>query len=956
MRRYLSISLLSVLTLFGLVAGVNSASAADVKTINSVTLNSGSSVTVMSSVLINASVKATVSGGGAAAWKATEYQIGSATPVCRDITDKSNTTYTDSFSIAVPATTGTYDFKITLRNQNDCGGTPMAIYTLTGGIVVDATAPTVTNVTSPLANGSYKAGQVVPIQVVFSEVVNITGTPTLTLQTTSSLSTAINYSSGTGTNTLTFNYTVAPGDTSADLNYHATNSLPNVGTITDVVGNVATRTLPGLTSAGSLGTNKNIVIDTTSPVISLNDTTPDIIYGGSYIELGATAVDAVDGSSAATPSGSVNTSIIGSYIITYNATDTAGNVATPITRTINVIKADQTITVITPAPANAIYNSTFEITATSSSQLPVAITTSGSCSGVGSASATVTMTSGTGTCTVSYNQVGNGNYNSAPEVTENTTATIKSVTVTTDGPKAKVYGDSDPALTYTSSDPTAPFTGTLSRDAGEDIGDYNINQGSLALNGNYSLAFSGSTLTITPFKVIAVTIVAKSKTYGDSDPELTYTFSPALQGSDTFSGSLSRVGGEDVGDYAITHDTLNAGDNYVLSFTGSNLTITAKPITVTADSQTKEGGNADPELTYQITDGSLVEGDSFTGTLTRDVGENVEIYPINQGSLALNGNYNLTFVGNNLSIVDTTAPMVSNLPNLIIEASSSAGTIVSFENPVATDLVDSEVSVVCNPTSGSIFAMGETRVLCTATDDYANQATTSFKINVQDTISPIITLVGSSTISLFVDETYEDLGATATDNIDGDITARITSTSMVSTSVAGAYSVVYLVNDNAGNSAEISRNVFVSNRPPVIIEETQSPHSSGSSGRGSVRSVPIIIPVNETQTNYSPNVLNFLDNSQTTPIVEPVIAPEEVILPTTSVLREVPAEIGLTSEQRTSRIIPSDLRASSTEEINSLYSAAVSSVNLHTFSSWWTGLFAIIDSILIIIYFRKKRI
>ena len=71
---------------------------------------------------------------------------------------------------------------------------------------------------------------------------------------------------------------------------------------------------------------------------------------------------------------------------------------------------------------------------------------------------------------------------------------------------------------------------------------------------------------------MTVTAEAKSKTYGDADPALTYT--GALHGTDTFTGSLARVAGEDVGSYAINQGTLSAGSNYTLTFVGANLTIT----------------------------------------------------------------------------------------------------------------------------------------------------------------------------------------------------------------------------------------------------------------------------------------------------------------------------------------------------------------------------------------------
>ena len=83
---------------------------------------------------------------------------------------------------------------------------------------------TVTSVSSTKADGTYAQGELIPITVTFNEDVTVTGTPQLTLETGNS-DAVVNYSSGTGTNTLTFNYTVAAGHSSTDLDYLSTNSL-----------------------------------------------------------------------------------------------------------------------------------------------------------------------------------------------------------------------------------------------------------------------------------------------------------------------------------------------------------------------------------------------------------------------------------------------------------------------------------------------------------------------------------------------------------------------------------------------------------------------------------------------------------------------------------------------------------------------------------------------------------
>ncbi len=79
-----------------------------------------------------------------------------------------------------------------------------------------------------------------------------------------------------------------------------------------------------------------------------------------------------------------------------------------------------------------------------------------------------------------------------------------------------------------------------------------------------------------------------------------------------------------------------------------------------------------------------------------------------------------------------------------------------------------------------------------------------------DTQKPLISLEGDATVALVVGDTYIDAGATASDNVDGDITANIVTISMVNTAIAGSYTVKYNVSDTAGNDAdEVTRTVIV---------------------------------------------------------------------------------------------------------------------------------------------------
>jgi hypothetical protein len=70
-----------------------------------------------------------------------------------------------------------------------------------------------------------------------------------------------------------------------------------------------------------------------------------------------------------------------------------------------------------------------------------------------------------------------------------------------------------------------------------------------------------------------------------------------------------------------------------------------------------------------------------------------------------------------------------------------------------------------------------------------------------DLTPPTITLVGSASVTLTVGDTYTDAGATATDALDGDLTAKIVATNPVNTAQVGSYTVTYNVKDSSGNAA-----------------------------------------------------------------------------------------------------------------------------------------------------------
>ena len=91
-------------------------------------------------------------------------------------------------------------------------------------IVIDTALPSITSVTSNTADGTYKASETIIITINLSEAVTVTGTPQLTLETGTN-DAVVDYTSGSGSSTLTFNYTVQSGHNTTDLDYASTSAL-----------------------------------------------------------------------------------------------------------------------------------------------------------------------------------------------------------------------------------------------------------------------------------------------------------------------------------------------------------------------------------------------------------------------------------------------------------------------------------------------------------------------------------------------------------------------------------------------------------------------------------------------------------------------------------------------------------------------------------------------------------
>ena len=281
------------------------------------------------------------------------------------------------------------------------------------------------------------------------------------------------------------------------------------------------------------------------------------------------------------------------------------------------------------------------------------------------------------------------------------------ITITVDNGQSKIYGDPDPIFTYTVNPPLYvpdTFAGILTREAGENIGKYEIQLGTLSAGSNYAITFVEDSFLIVAKEITITVDNGQSKTYGDSDTIFTYTVVPSLIVPDTFTGALAREAGEDIGKYEIQIGTLSAGNNYNLTFVEDSFLIIPKEITVTVDSgQSKTYGDPDPIFTY-IANPPLFAPDTFAGALTRTSGENVGAYAIYQGTLSASSNYTIVFIGEDFYIVPKEITVKAN------GGSSEYGDNPANPGFTATGLVNGETESVLTGLSNSFPIDGTTPV------------------------------------------------------------------------------------------------------------------------------------------------------------------------------------------------------------------------------------------------------
>lgn len=160
-------------------------------------------------------------------------------------------------------------------------------------------------------------------------------------------------------------------------------------------------------------------------------------------------------------------------------------------------------------------------------------------------------------------------------------------------------------------------------------------------------------------------------------------------------------------------------------------------------------------------------------------------------------------------IQDTTAPVIT-LAGGEIEY-YSPGYTYKETGYTAIDNYDGDI------TDQVDFTQTEDSITYTVTDSQGNSSSVTRKLECKDVTAPVITLHGEERIVLDYGADFNDLGAIATDDVDGDLTASITASGSVDTTLYGEQYITYRVTDSNGNTAEKERVIVVKeNIPPEL--------------------------------------------------------------------------------------------------------------------------------------------
>ena len=202
---------------------------------------------------------------------------------------------------------------------------------------------------------------------------------------------------------------------------------------------------------------------------------------------------------------------------------------------------------------------------------------------------------------------------------------------------------------------------------------------------------------------------------------------------------------------------------------GSGFTVTVEDTTAPAFSVTdvivEATGSDGATATWPVTAVDLVDGE-IDAVCDPAPGASFALGSTSVGCTVTDSHNNFATRTFAVYVLDRTPPVLTLPGEVVVEATGPDGGSAAFETS-ATDVVDGDVTVTCNPVPG-LFGLGETTVLCSASDAAGNAASGSFVVRVQDTTGPEMTVTSQTVEATGPDGAAVTFTATATDLVDLD--------------------------------------------------------------------------------------------------------------------------------------------------------------------------------------------
>jgi len=226
---------------------------------------------------------------------------------------------------------------------------------------------------------------------------------------------------------------------------------------------------------------------------------------------------------------------------------------------------------------------------------------------------------------------------------------------------------------------------------------------------------------------------------------------------------------------------------------------TPPAVTVPADITAEATGPSGAAVSFSASASDIVDG-ALTPTCSPASGSTFPLGTTSVTCSATDVAGNTGSASFNVTVVDTTPPVVTVPADITAEATGPSGAAVSF-SASASDIVDGALTPTCSPASGSTFPLGTTSVTCSATDAAGNTGSASFNVKVQDTTPPTLSVPSDMTVpATSLAGAVVTFSATATDLVDPSPTVTCVPASG-STFAPGKTTVSCTASDASGNTS-----------------------------------------------------------------------------------------------------------------------------------------------------------